>query len=95
MDPQDTIKTTSRRNLNAGDRPIRHLPPTLIEGVKPCRLECTVVHSVTLEIRHADGRPFVRFDTGAKLTVVPEGGSLEARRLAANDHFVEHPLHRP
>ena len=95
MYPQDTIKTSSRRKFSAGDWRIRYLPPTLVEGAEPRRLECAVEHSVALEIRHADGSPLFRLDARAKLTVVPEAGSIVTLGFAPNDHFVEHPLHRP
>ena len=95
MYPQDTSKTSSCRKFNAGDWRIRCLPPTLIEGVEPRRLECVVEHSITLEIRHADGSPFLRFDARAKLTIVPEGGRIVTLGRTPNDHFVEHPPHGP
>jgi len=95
MYPQDTIKTSSCRKFNAGDWRIRCLPPTLIEGDEPRRLECAVEHSVTLEICPADGGPFLRFDASAELTVVLEGNRIVTLGFAPNDHFVEHPAHGP
>jgi len=95
MYPQYTIKASSRRHFNAGDRRIRHLPPTFVEGIGPHRLERAVEHSVALEICRGDGSPFVRFDARAEPTVVSEGSKILTLGVVPDDHFVEHSPHRP